>query len=166
MIELSTDDFLWFVDDCLTEMVEIVTGLGDELANTRPSLPGANSPYAILTHCLAMMTWWSGEAVAGHPVQRDRDAEFVATGPVAEMPELVAGARRRFLADLHHLEPAAPITTEPEHHYAGTPYGRTQAGVLMHVFHELAQHLGQMEITRDVLVASTDRRNRRLVRDV
>ncbi|MGH8965404.1 MAG: DUF664 domain-containing protein [Actinomycetes bacterium] len=154
MIALSVEDYLWFVDACLTDMVEIVTGLGDELANTRPKLPGANSPYAILTHCLGMMTWWSGEAVAGHPVQRDRDAEFVATGPVAELPDLVARARRALDADLERLEPTSPITTEPDDHYADTPYARTRAGVLMHVFHELAQHLGQMEITRDLFVTT------------
>lgn len=158
MIELSTDDFMWFVDDCLDAMVQIVEELGDHDANEAPDLPGANSPYAILTHCLAMMTWWSGEAVAGHPVPRDRDAEFVATGPVATMRERALQARAQFVADLEGLDSSAEITVEPEAFFVETPYARSRAGVLMHVFHELAQHLGQMEITRDVLVASTDRR--------
>jgi len=33
-------------------MLDIVTRLGDDLANRHLDLPGANSPYAILTHCL------------------------------------------------------------------------------------------------------------------
>lgn len=154
MIEMTTDDYLWFVDDCLDDMVEIVEGLGDDLASTAPSLPGANSPYAILTHCLGMMTWWSGLAIAGHDVDRDRDAEFRATGQVGEMRATVAAARARFVDDLGRLDPAAAITTESDAGYAETPYGRTQAGVLLHVLHELAQHLGQTEISRDVLMAS------------
>src|SRR3712207_8993864 len=52
MIELTLEEYLWFVDDCLESMTRIVEELGDDLANTRPALPGANSPYAVLTHCL------------------------------------------------------------------------------------------------------------------
>ncbi len=80
---ISVDDFLWFVDEALDGMVGIVVELGDDLANRRPDLPGANSPYAILFHCLGVMEWWGGVAVAGRPVERDRDAEFRATGPVS-----------------------------------------------------------------------------------
>lgn len=155
MIEMTTDDYLWFVDDFLHDMVEIVEGLGDELASTAPSLPGANSPYAILTHCLGMMTWWSGRAIAGHDVDRDRGAEFAATGPVDAVRAKVAAARARFVEDLERLDAPAAITTVPDAGYADTPYGRTQAGVLLHVFQELAQHLGHMEISRDVLMESS-----------
>ncbi len=41
---ISTQDYLYFVDQALDGMVEIITGLGDDLANRRPDLPGANSP--------------------------------------------------------------------------------------------------------------------------
>jgi hypothetical protein len=33
------------------------------------------------------------------------------------------------------------------------PDGRTNGGVLLHVLEELFQHLGQLELTRDVLLA-------------
>ena len=32
-------------------------------------------------------------------------------------------------------------------------FTRTQGGVLLHVYEELAQHLGQLEVTRDVLLS-------------
>lgn len=153
MITLSLDDFVWFVDDCLDSMLAIVRDLGDDLANERLDVPGANSPYAILTHCLGVVDWWSGEMVAGVPVERDRDAEFTARGPVAPMTEAVRRTRSRLADNLAHLDPTAPVARPPRDDFAELPYGRTQGAVLLHVFHELAQHLGQMEVTRDVLRA-------------
>ena len=49
---ISIDDFRYYADDALRGMVGIVSELGDDLANRRPDVPGANSPFAILTHCL------------------------------------------------------------------------------------------------------------------
>lgn len=154
MIPIELDEYLWFVDDCLGAMLGIVEDLGDDLANTRPQVAGANAPYAILTHCLGVLTWWGGAMVAGREVVRDRDAEFVATGPVATMAEAVRRTRDRFAADLQHLSPHAPPAAAVDDELAALPYGRTQSAVLLHVFHELAQHLGQMELTRDLLRAS------------
>lgn len=31
------------------------------------------------------------------------------------------------------------------------PFGRTQANALMHIYEELSQHLGHVELTRDIL---------------
>ena len=153
MIALTRSEYLWFVDDCLDAMTGILEALGDELANSRPGLPGANAPYAIVTHCLGVLEFWGGAMVAGREIHRDRDAEFVATGAVAELRKRVQDARERFFTDLDALSardaPAAPVPEEDRE----LPFGQNQAGVLMHVFHELAQHLGQLELTRDLLLA-------------
>ena len=71
-----------YVDRAVEAMADIVGDLGDDLANTRPGLPGANSAYAILRHCLGVMEFWGGQVVAGRTVERDREAEFRASGPV------------------------------------------------------------------------------------
>lgn len=81
MLVVSISDFLWFVDHALDEMMTIVGQLGDDTANRRPDLAGANSPYAILRHCLGVMEYWGGAMVAGRVIARDRDAEFRAHGP-------------------------------------------------------------------------------------
>ena len=149
---ISPDDYLAFVDEALDGMVEIVTGLGDDLANRRPDLSGANSPYAVLTHCLGVMAWWGGHVVAGRTVERDRDAEFQASGPVAGLVAAVRTIRQAFGDDVAGADPAAPPrgTLDPED--ADLPLGRTQGGALFHVYEELAQHRGQMEVCRDVLL--------------
>ena len=152
---ISTDDLLWYVDQSLDGMVTIVTDLGDDLANRRPDLPGANSPYAILFHCLGVMRWWGGEVIAGRRVERDRDAEFRASGPVAELAGLAVAARRQLADDLATLSPAAPPRGEVDPEDAATPLGRTQGAVALHVFEELAQHYGQMQLTRDVLLTTS-----------
>lgn len=152
MLTLTLDDFLWYVDDCLDAMLDIVTGLGDDLANQALEAPGSNAPYAILTHCLGVVEWWSGEMVAGVEVERDRDAEFVAQGPVAALPDAVRRTRARLVENLAALDSAAPPARPGDAELLEYPYGRTQGAVLLHVFHELAQHRGQMEVTRDVLL--------------
>ena len=53
-MEISNEDFLMFIDRALDGMLRIVEELGEERANRCPDLPGANSPYAILTHCIGV----------------------------------------------------------------------------------------------------------------
>ena len=86
---ITPDKYLSYVDTALDGMVAIVRELGDDLASRRPGITGANSPYAILTHCLGVMEYWGGHVVAGRPSDRDRDAEFVATGIVGDLVERV-----------------------------------------------------------------------------
>jgi hypothetical protein len=151
---ISTEDLLWYVDVALDGMVAIVEELGDELANLRPNVPGTNSPYVILYHCLGVMEWWGGHVIAGRAVERDRDAEFVARGPVADLAARARRARAQLADDLATLDPSAPprgVVDDDDD--ATQPPGRTQGGAAVHIFEELAQHHGQMEGCRDVLVA-------------
>ena len=150
---ISVDDFRWYADDALDGMVAVVTELGDDLANRRPDVPGANSPFAILTHCLGVVGHWAGHVVAGRVVPRDRDAEFRATGDVADLVERVRVARAQLADDLTSLDPGSPPRGTVDGEDAATPIGRTQGGALVHLFEELARHRGQMEVTRDVLLA-------------
>jgi hypothetical protein len=148
---ISIDDFLYYVEDALDAMVRIVSDLGDDLANRRPDLPGANSPFAILTHCLGVMEYWGGEIVAGRTVVRDRPAEFRATGSVAELTQRAERARQRLRADIAELDPFGPPRGSPRGRDSTLPLARTQGGALLHIYEELAQHRGQLEITRDIL---------------
>ena len=148
---ISEEDYLWFAGRALDGMAAILADLGDEQANRRPPLPGANTPFAIVTHCLGVLGFWAGSLVAGRAVERDRAAEFTASGPVAGLLEQVAAAKDRLRADLAVAEPAAPLRARPPAKYQDTPAGRSQGGALQHVYEELAQHHGQLELTRDVL---------------
>ena len=140
-----------YVDRAVDALCGIVTGLGDDLANQRPDLPGANSPYAILRHCLGVMEFWGGQVVAGRTVERDRDAEFRASGPVAGLIADAQQAQRRFRADIVTADPKArPLGTHPTTGQDELELV-SQGHALLHVMEEVCQHLGQMEITRDLL---------------
>lgn len=148
----ASDELLMFCDRALDGMVAIVEGLGDDLASTRPDLPGANSPFAILTHCLGVIDAWVGHRVAGRPLHRDRDAEFRATGAVADLVARVATTRAQLHDDVRAADLSAPLARETGH---ALEHGiRTKNAAVLHLLEELAQHHGQMEITRDVLVAT------------
>ncbi|TNC21142.1 mycothiol transferase [Amycolatopsis alkalitolerans] len=148
---ITTDEYLYFTDRALDGMVAVLGELGDDLANRRPELPGANTPYGIVTHCIGVIDHWAGRLVAGRPTERDRDAEFRATGTVADLVERVERAKKRLREYAEVADPRSPLREEAAPHYRDTPIGRTQGAALQHVYEELAQHLGQLELTRDVL---------------
>jgi len=152
-VTATQDVYLWFADRALAQMAEIVGTLGDELANRRPAITGANSPYAILTHCLGVVEYWGGAAVAERAVLRDRDAEFRASGSVQVLVRRTAEARRRLREDLEGLESGAAPAHVVRDPADPVPYTETKGAVLLHITEELYQHLGQMELTRDMLLA-------------
>ena len=154
-IAVAPADYLWFADLALRGMVRIVADLGDDLANRRPPFPGANSPYVLLTHCLGVMEYWAGATVAGRPFERDRAAEFTASGSVAPLLAQAEKARERLAEDVAGLGAwDAPLSVhrDPDD---PVPYSETKGAVLLHVLEELFQHLGQMEITRDALTVQS-----------
>ena len=150
-VAVARADYLWFADLALQKMARIVAALGDERANSRPPFPGANSPYVILTHCLGVVEYWGGATVAERPIERDRAAEFTASGPVAPLLARAESARERLTEDVAGLETwdvPRSVRRDPDD---PVPYSETKGAVLLHILEELFQHLGQMEITRDAL---------------
>ena len=59
----------------LDEIIATVAAMDDETANTALDVPGSNSPYQILEHCLGMLREWTKDQLLGEPTGRDRDAE-------------------------------------------------------------------------------------------
>ena len=148
---IAPDAVASYVDRAVEAMADIVGDLGDDLANSRPGLPGANSPYAILRHCLGVMEFWGGQVVAGRTVDRDREAEVRASGPVAGLIADSQEAQRRFRAVIVTADPKA---RPPGDHPTTGPDELeliSQGHALLHIMEEVCQHLGQMEITRDLL---------------
>ena len=150
---LHKDDYLYFAERALDGMTGIVADLGDDLANTKPALPGANSPFALLTHCLGVVEAWGGGFVSGRYIERDRDAEFLATGSVATLLVRVAVVRDIFRRDVMTADPESPLAGEPPAEYDGPPRVMNTGAALQHIYEELAQHHGQMEQMRDLIHA-------------
>jgi len=147
---IAPEAFLPFIDDALDGMVGIAEVLGDERVNLRPDLPDTNSPYAILTHCVGMTRYWLGSVLCGRPSTRDRDSEFCARGTVAEIRQAVKALKTQIRKDITHVQGDQPLAHPLDLH--GHAQNHTQGDVLLHCFTELAQHHGQMELTRDILL--------------
>lgn len=134
------------------EILKLISELPESLVNSRLSVEGSNSPAQILVHCCGMMRRWSSSVNLGVPVPRDREKEFTIILPKTEVLTLARSTKKKFAEDLSHTQmQAAP---------AAPPAGRkseiwlaTCQGVLFHVYEELCQHLGHLEITRDLLNA-------------
>jgi len=148
---IAPEAFLPFINEALDSMVGIAEGLGDERVNRRPDLPNTNSPYAILTHCVGMATYWLGSVLCGRPSRRDRDSEFRARGTVAEIRQSVKSLKIQIRNDISHVQGDQPLAHPVDLH--GCTQFHTQGDVLLHCYTELAQHHGQMELTRDILLS-------------
>lgn len=157
-MQIAPDDLLYFINCALDGMVRIAEELGDERVNLRPDIPGANSPYAILYHCVGCTNFWIGGLIAGRQVTRDRDAEFQAQGTVAGIRQAVRALQKQLREDITHVQgdqplayPDALLPLQAWTKQQGVQHWR-QGKALIHAYEELAQHHGQMEITRDILM--------------
>ena len=150
---ISIDEYLTFCDRSLDGYAACVRELGDaHVISSLTGLEGSNSAFALVAHIVGVMGRWGRTVNRGIVVPRDRDAEFTSTGTVEEALELLALGRARLHEDAHAADlGAAPVN--PPTGRDRTAYA-TQGAVLIHVYEELAQHLGHLEVTRDVLLAS------------
>ena len=146
-------EFVQFVERAFNGMVAIAEQLGEDLVNVRPDLAGANSAYVIITHCIGLTDWWVGLMIAGRPVVRDRDAEFLAEGTVAQSRDAVAALLDRLRNDLAAMVPGSPLRHPERLPDTWSVRDWTQDVALIHTLEELAQHHGQLELGRDILLA-------------
>ena len=150
---ISVDEFLTACDSALDGYAEICAQLGDDLVNSRPDgIPGTNTAFGLVTHVVGVMARWGRTVNRGIVVPRDRDAEFLAAGTVSQALALIASGRAALHEDAHAASPR-DLPVNPAREKDGTTSRATQGAVLLHVYEELAQHLGQLEVSRDVLLA-------------
>jgi hypothetical protein len=150
---ITVEEYLASCDKALDGYAAIARELGDGLVNERlADVPGSNTASGLIAHVAGVMARWGSTVNLGVVVPRDRDAEFLATGTVADALALLDAARARLHADARAASPRQPpVNPPPAEEYPD--FDATQGDVLLHVYEELVQHLGQLEVTRDVLLA-------------
>ncbi len=150
MNQLSSETILvQFILHKFDEMTEVVRRLDDDVANSTLQAPGSNSAVQILVHCCGMMRRWSSTVNLGVPIARDRDSEFQAEMSVSDVLDLAKRTREQFICDTRQTqmqEPPQAVPSSREHFWTCTA-----EGVLLHVLEEIAQHLGQMQVTVDTV---------------
>jgi uncharacterized damage-inducible protein DinB len=140
------------------KLCEAVEGLSEQQLNWHPPAPDANSIYVIATHTLGNARAWILGIACGQPIERDRPAEFRASGADAAP---LAAAARALLAEMEQglrgLGPASlDELREPRQQLwgAGTSEPVTGREAVLHVIAHAATHMGQIELTRDLALAN------------
>ncbi len=135
------------------QILDVVDRLGDPLVNERPPGPDTNTVAQLVTHCCGVGEFWLGHVGLGRPSNRDRDSEFSATATVQELHATVDAAVAQITADLRSLEAGEASEATRGGRQLLQDGDETDAALVLHVIEELYQHLGQMELTADVLGA-------------
>ena len=144
------------IDRITGEIMAKIATLSDEQLNQPLPIPDANTLFAIATHAVAMGEFWVLTLVGNHPSNRNRSAEFRATG---EGKALIA-RYQQWIADTHALLATLPAAemeriVEPPFEFRST--GGLQDGpltvrdCLLHVVEHTATHLGHIQLTADLL---------------
>ena len=150
-MDLREETTARYVRHAFEQMLAVAGRLGDSRVNLRPPGPDTNAVAALVVHCCAMAEYWIGHVALGRTSSRDRASEFKATATLAELHTLVEQAVASILADLRRLDAGASTPGhEARAHLLG---GGSDDSVVLHVLEELFQHLGQMEVTADALLA-------------
>lgn len=150
---MTTDESTMFADsivDKLERIVSCVDGKSTDEINMRPPIPEANSLLVLAVHTMANVEEATFHALLGQDVNRDRDAEFAATGNSAEQ------VRKQWDALKARVHPAiAGLSSDQlsqtyEHPRRGPMSGRE---LLLFTATHASEHVGHAEMTRDWIVS-------------
>jgi hypothetical protein len=149
---ITIDDFEVFCRRSFAGVLNVVDRLGDDLINEHPRVVAGSSPYALVTHILGAVEFWVGHMVLGEDSTRVRDDEFIASGTTAELHRAVDAWLGRLAERKLRIADATELFEVPQ---TQTPLGGewTVGAALIHAYEELAQHLGHLEVTADILLA-------------
>ncbi len=143
--------FWRFIASSLNRLIATLDDLDEEALNWRPPAPQANSLYALAIHTFGTVEENVVEILGGQPVHRQRETEFHAAGSssavIQQRWETLRPALTEVLTSL--------TSVDLERSYSHPRRGEiTGLEVLIVVARHSAEHLGQAELTRDLLRAS------------
>lgn len=138
----------------IAEVHAALKGLSDEQLNQRPDVPGANSGFVIATHVLGNARAWILGIACGQPLRRDRPAEFASRGTYEELGKAAGALSGEIDAALAGLDPSTlDDRLSPAHELwgEGEPQEITRREALAHVLEHASMHLGQIQLTVDLV---------------
>lgn len=110
--------------------------------------------FALATHLVGSAEFWVLVVAGGRSIPRDRPAEFRASGSLSDLTTRY----ERWIADVHEvLDALAPDQMEQRldlSRYRSSPSASEEVSVreaLLHAVEHSALHLGQTQITRQLL---------------
>lgn len=141
------------LQDLRGQVKALLEGIPPEALDWRP-IEGegelaTNSLAAMAVHLAGSEAFWMKEIVSGQPVQRDRNAEFLARGMTAdglkEGLENSANATEEILSSL--------TVRELDESRSFRERTVTVRWAILHVIEHIATHVGHMQLTRQLWMA-------------
>ena len=142
-------EFFWrYIVRSVDGIIACLDDLNEEDLNWRP-LDNANSLYVLPNHIMSNMEETILEILCGQgPSKRTREADFKVTGSSVEpVRQKWQELQKRIAANLAGLPPDA-LDKEYQHPRRGKITGRD---ILIIVARHAAEHMGQAQLTRDML---------------
>jgi uncharacterized damage-inducible protein DinB len=147
--------YLTTLNELQDQIKSLLEGLPQDALDWRP-IQGAgelatNSLAAVVTHLAGSETYFMKEIIGRQPIQRDREAEFVTRGVN------VSALRTRLEAAAKSAEEVLSPMTEGQLE-EGRKFRDRQVTVrwsILHVIEHTAQHVGHMQLTRQLWLAKS-----------
>jgi len=145
--------YLTKLGDLRNQAKTLLEGLPQEALDWRP-IQGegelaTNSLAVMAVHLAGSQTYWMKEIIGRTPIQRDREAEFATKG--ASVADLKAGLDAAGKIAEEVLSPLTENQMEEERKFREKQI-TVRAGILQVIDH-VAQHIGHMQLTRQLWLA-------------
>ncbi|MFC1952996.1 DUF664 domain-containing protein [Chloroflexota bacterium] len=128
---------------------EAIQSINAETANWCPLSKGTNSIYAIVYHLLGSEEYWVVQTIGGENVNRDREAEFRASGNpsmIMEHWEKQEGKSNNILSSLS----LSQLGEDRISNLTSKSVSYTVRGCILHVISHYATHLGHIQLTQQL----------------
>ncbi len=145
--------YLTTMNELRDQMKSVLEGLPEEALDWRP-IEGegelaTNSLGVIVTHLAGSGTYLIKEVIGGQPVHRDRESEFATRRVNASTLKARLDGAVKIIEEV--LSPLKESQMEEDRKYRD----RTAKArwIILHVIEHMAQHLGHMQLTRQLWLA-------------
>ncbi|HVP05238.1 MAG TPA: DinB family protein [Dehalococcoidia bacterium] len=144
------DTYSRYIREKITQLHAALNSLSEAELNRAPDLPGANSPYVIVTHTLGNMRAWVLGIICGLDLRRDRPAEFASRGTYEELGVAARKLSGEIEKALESLDPATladRFVPKQELWGEGQPREIARRDGFAHVLEHAGIHLGHLQMT-------------------
>lgn len=145
--------YLTTLNELQDQIKILLEGLPQEALDWRPIQAegelATNSLAAMVTHVAGSGTYLIKEVIGRQPIHRDREAEFLTRGMNASTLKARLDAAAKVIEEV--LSPLTVSQMEEDRKYRDRT--ATVRWVILHVIEHTAQHVGHMQLTRQLLMA-------------
>ena len=145
--------YLTILSELQAQVKNLLEGLPQEALDWRPVQGkgelATNSLAAIVAHLAGSETYWMKEIIGRQPIRRDREAEFVTQG--VNISDLKAKLDTAARNAEEVISPLTESQLEEGRKFRDRPV--TIRWSILHVIEHTAQHVGHMQLTRQLWLA-------------